>query len=115
MAGILAGEVYWADLNPTRGHEQAGRRPVVVLSPETFNNDLGLAIAMAITSSPPRFDYPLTMEIRSLEMPKRSWALIGQVRALSMERFGSNIGRVSPVELDQLIEAFNRLLTEEID
>jgi mRNA interferase MazF len=49
MAGILRGDVVWADLNPVRGHEQAGRRPVVVLSEDVFNDRSGTVIAVAVT------------------------------------------------------------------
>ncbi len=49
MARILRGEIYWADLNPTQGHEQSGVRPVVVVSHDIFNNKSGTVIAMAIS------------------------------------------------------------------
>ncbi|MGH9815175.1 MAG: type II toxin-antitoxin system PemK/MazF family toxin [Candidatus Acidiferrales bacterium] len=54
MAGILRGEVYWADLNPVRGREQAGQRPVVIISHEPLNRHSGTVIAPAITSQPQR-------------------------------------------------------------
>lgn len=47
MARILRGDIYWADLDPTQGHEQAGRRPVMVLSQEVFNERSGTVIAVA--------------------------------------------------------------------
>ena len=50
MAGILRGDVMWADLNPGRGHKQAGMRPVVVVSHDIFNQRSGTVIAMAVTS-----------------------------------------------------------------
>jgi len=50
MAGILRGEIRWADLNPVRGHEQAGLRPVMILSHDIFNERSGTVIAVAITS-----------------------------------------------------------------
>ena len=50
MARILRGEVRWADLNPVKGNEQAGLRPVVILSLDIFNERSGTVIAMAITS-----------------------------------------------------------------
>ena len=50
MARILRGEIRWADLNPTRGSEQAGYRPVIILSQDVFNERSGTMIAMAITS-----------------------------------------------------------------
>ena len=54
MAGILRGEIVWADLDPTRGHEQGGQRPVLVISHDVFNERSGTVIAMAITSQPQR-------------------------------------------------------------
>jgi len=52
MARILRGDIVWADLNPVRGREQAGLRPVVVISEDIFNASSGTIIAMAITSQP---------------------------------------------------------------
>jgi mRNA interferase MazF len=52
MARILRGEIYWADLDPTKGREQAGQRPVLILSQEIFNERSGTVIAMALTSQP---------------------------------------------------------------
>ena len=50
MAKILRGEVRWADLNPTVGREQAGERPVLILSQDVFNQRSGTVIAIALTS-----------------------------------------------------------------
>ena len=73
MAGILRGEVRWADLNPVRGSEQAGTRPVLVLSQDIFNDRSGTVIAVAITSQPQRAGFPLTLELKTVRMPKKSW------------------------------------------
>ena len=43
------GDVIWSDLNPQSGHEQAGRRPAVVLSPKSYNEKTGLAILCPVT------------------------------------------------------------------
>src|SRR5262245_7752655 len=110
MARILRGEVYWADLAPTRGHEQAGLRPVVILSEDVFNTRSLTVIAMAITSQPQRARFPLTLELTSVKLPKRSWVKISQIRTLSVERLGKRIGRVSDDELAQLIEGLNEIL-----
>ena len=48
MGKILRGDIIWADLNPVRGNEQAGRRPAIVLSPERYNAAAGLWIASGI-------------------------------------------------------------------
>lgn len=104
MARILRGEIYWADLNPTRGHEQGGLRPVLVLSHDVFNQRSGTVIAVAITSQTPRAGFPLTLEIRSVALPKRSWVKISQIRTLSTDRLGKRLGRVSSEELAQVVE-----------
>lgn len=110
MARILRGDVFWADLAPTRGHEQAGLRPVVVLSEDVFNARSGTVIAMAITSQPQRAGFPLTLELASLKLPKRSWVKISQIRTLSVERLGKRMSRISETELDRLIEGLNEIL-----
>jgi mRNA interferase MazF len=76
MARILRGEIRWADLNPVRGHEQGGRRPVVILSHDVVNERLGTVIAMAITSQSQRMGFPLTLELEGDNLPKQSWVKI---------------------------------------
>ena len=110
MARILRGDVIWADLNPIRGHEQAGRRPVVVISHDVFNERSGTVIAIAITSQPQRAGFPLTLELTSGNLPKRSWVKISQIRTLSTQRLAEKIGRVSPEELDQIILGLNEII-----
>ncbi len=110
MATILRGEIRWADLDPTRGREQAGLRPVLVLSQDVFNDRSGTVIAMALTSQPQRAGFPLTLEIMSLSLPKRSWLKISQVRTLSVQRIGKRLGRISPEELAQAIEGLNEII-----
>jgi mRNA interferase MazF len=110
MARILRGDLYWADLNPVRGREQAGSRPVLVLSHEVFNERSGTVIAVAITSQEPRAGFPLTLELAATKLPKRSWVKVSQVRTLSTERLGARIGRVSPEELEQVVEGLNEII-----
>lgn len=110
MAGILRGEIRWADLNPVRGREQAGLRPVLILSHDIFNERSGTVIAMAITSQPQHAGFPLTLELESSQLPKRSWVKISQIRTLSVERIGKKIGSVTPEQLDKLIEGLNEII-----
>ena len=110
MARILRGEIRWADLNPVRGHEQAGLRPVLVLSQDIFNERSGTVIAMALTSQAQRAGFPLTLELRGSEAAKRSWVKISQIRTLSVERMGKKIGKVSPEQLAQVIEGLNEII-----
>jgi len=110
MARILRGDIVWADLSPTKGHEQAGRRPVVVLSHEVFNQRSGTVIAMAITSRSQRAGFPLTHELKSGRLPKQSWVKISQVRTLSVKRLGRKAGRVEPEELEKLVDGLNEII-----
>jgi mRNA interferase MazF len=110
MARILRGEVRWADLNPVRGHEQAGLRPVLVLSQDIFNERSGTVIAVAVTSQPPRAGFPLTLELKMRGLPKRSWVKISQIRTLAVERIGKRLGRASPEEIAQVIEGLNEIV-----
>jgi mRNA interferase MazF len=110
MARILRGEIRWANLNPTLGHEQSGLRPVLVLSNDIFNERMGIAVAIALTSRQPGFGFPLALEIDSAELPKKSWALMGQVRTLSLERIGKKFGLASIEEIDRIIEGLNEII-----
>jgi mRNA interferase MazF len=110
MARILRGDVYWAELNPTVGHEQGGQRPVLVVSHDVFNDRSGIVIAIAITSQEPRAGFPLALEITTAKLPKRSWARIGQIRTLSTERLGKRMARIAPEELDRIIEGLNEII-----
>jgi mRNA interferase MazF len=110
MARILRGDVFWADLDPTRGREQTGRRPVLVISHDIFNERSGTVIAMAIASQPPAAGFPLTVELLTGGLPKRSWVKIGQIRTLSIQRFGKRIGRISPEELLRVVEGLNEIV-----
>ena len=111
MARILRGEIYWADLNPTRGHEQAGIRPVVIISHDVFNNRSGTVIAMAITSQIQRAGFPLTHELTSGNLPKRSWVKISQVRTISISRLDKKIGQIDPEELSIIIDGLNEIIS----
>jgi mRNA interferase MazF len=110
VARILRGEVRWADLNPTRGHEQSGRRPVLILSADVFNESSGTVIAVALTTQPPRAGFPLTLKVGSAQLPKPAWIKISQIRTLSVQRIGRKLGAVSPEEVARVIEGLNEIL-----
>jgi len=110
MAGILRGEIRWANLNPARGHEQAGLRPMLILSHDVFNDRSGTVIAVAITSQSQKAGFPLTLEMKTSKLPKKSWIKISQIRTLSVERIGKVIGKASLEELDQVVEGLNEII-----
>ena len=110
MAKILRGDVFWAKLDPVIGHEQAGERPVLILSQDVFNERSGTVIAVALTSQPQKAGFPLTLELLNPKLPKQSWAKISQIRTLSVERLGKKITSVSTEELDLIIEGLNEII-----
>ncbi|MGB7294519.1 MAG: type II toxin-antitoxin system PemK/MazF family toxin [Candidatus Aminicenantales bacterium] len=112
MAQTLRGEIRWADLSPGRGHEQAGRRPVLVLSHDVFNERSGTVIAVAVTSQPQQAGFPLTLEVKTVGLPKRSWIKISQVRTLAVERIGKRIARLTPEELSRVVDGLNEIIAD---
>jgi mRNA interferase MazF len=97
-------------LNPVRGREQAGQRPVLILSQDIFNARSGTVIAVAITSQPQRAGFPLTLELNSPELLKRSWVKISQIRTLAVERIGRRIATAAPEEMAQVVEGLNEII-----
>ena len=110
MARVLRGEIRWADLNPVRGREQAGERPVLILSHDVFNDRSGTVIAVALTSQEPRAGYPLTLELTTPKLPKGSWVKTSQIRTLSTERIGKRLGRASDEELAAVVEGLFEII-----
>jgi len=110
MARILRGDIYWADLNPFIGSEQGGLRPVLILSHNVFNERSGTVIAVALTSQPQRAGYPLTLELSSEKLPKKSWVKISQIRTLSVERIRKKISKASDEELAIIVEGLNEII-----
>ena len=110
MARILRGDIRWADINSTKGNEQAGIRPVLILSHDVFNERSGTVIAMAITSQPQRAGFPLTFELESEKLPKKSWVKISQIRTLSVQRIGKKITNISPEILDHIVDGLNEII-----
>jgi len=110
VARILRGEIRWADLSPAWGREQTGLRPVLILSHDIFNERSGTVIVTAITSQPQKAGFPLTLELKTGDLPKHSWAKISQIRTLSTERIGKLIGKLSQEELSQIIEGLNEII-----
>ena len=110
MARILRGEIRWADLNPIRGRERARFQPVLILSHDVFNERSGTVIAVALTSQVQRAGFPLTHELKSPKLRKRSWVKISQIRTLSIERIGAKLGRSTPEELALVVEGLNEII-----
>jgi mRNA interferase MazF len=57
------GDVVWTNFNPTRGHEQKGRRPALVLSPKTFNTAVGNIICCPVSSKLKGYKFEVEIEV----------------------------------------------------
>lgn len=110
MARILRGDILWANLDPTLGHEQSGSRPVLILSQNVFNDRSGTVIAVVLTSQQPKAGFPLTLELSDSRLPKRSWVKISQIRTLSTQRLGKKLGKATAQELADIIEGLNEII-----
>lgn len=112
MGRLLRGDIVWADLSPTQGHEQSGKRPVLILSNEIFNQKSGTVIAVALTSQPQRAGFPLTYKLAEDTLPKEAWVKISQIRTLSISRLGSTISRLSNYETNKIVEGLNEIISD---
>ena len=83
---------------------------MLVISHDIFNERSSTVIAVAITSQPQAAGFPLTVELLSGDLPKRSWVKVGQIRTLSIQRLGKRIGRTSPEELLRVVEGLNEII-----
>ena len=110
MAAVLRGEIYWADLEPVRGHKQGGARPVLILSHDIFNARSGTVIAMAITSQPQRAGFPLTWRFPPGTLARESWLKISQLRTLSTERLSRRLGRLDDAQMTEIVEGLSELI-----
>ncbi len=112
MDRILRGEIRWANLDPVQGSEQSGRRPVLILSRDLFNDRSGTVIAVALTSQVPKAGFPFTLELLDTGLPKRSWVKISQIRTLSVQRVGARLGIAKPDDIAKVLTGLNQLLDE---
>ena len=83
---------------------------MLILSQDIFNERSGTVIAMALTSQPQKAGFPLTLELETKQLPKRSWVKISQIRTLAVERLGNRLARVTPEELALVLEGLDEII-----
>ncbi len=99
------------DLNPVRGHEQAGRRPCLVISDDIYNRGPAAKhIVLPITSRYKGIPYHLVIQPPEGGLRLRSYAMCDDVRSVSQERFGERLGAVSNQTLRLVKENLEALL-----
>ncbi len=82
----------------------------MILSHDIFNERSETVKAVGITSAAQRAGFPLTLELKTGDLPKQSWVKISQIRTISVERIGRLVSRVSHEELSQVIEGLNEMI-----
>lgn len=98
--------IFWADLEPVKGSEQAGTRPVLVISSEEVNQALPIVSVLSLTSvKPGRKVYPIETLLSSkiTGLPKDSIAMAHQIRAISKERVREKCGSIASEEVQEQI------------
>lgn len=96
---ISRGQIYFVELNPTKGREQAGRRPVLVVSVDAINRQpLVVTVVVGTDARNIPRDYPTNVRVSAKEtgLPKDTVFLCFQIRSLDPARFlNSETGRVA--------------------
>jgi mRNA interferase MazF len=107
------GEIWLADLNPIRGHEQAGTRPVLIVSTNTFNHGpAGLVFALPLTRANRGIPIHISIDPPEGGVSARSYILCDALRSIAKDRLGSHPwGSVSPATL-RTVEDYLRILME---
>ncbi len=95
-----AGDVVWVDFTPQVGHEQAGRRPAVVLSPRIYNEKAGLAVLCPVTSQVKGYPFEVALHAG---LPLRGAILADQLKSLDWrQRRAEKSGKISAAILEQV-------------
>lgn len=110
--GPRRGEVWLVDLNPTRGHEQAGVRPALVLSANLFNQGpAGLVVVLPITSTERQVPLHVAIDPPEGGVRQRSFVKCEDIRSIAVERMRERWGSVSPGSMN-VVEDRLRILLE---
>ncbi len=104
------GDVVWITMNPQAGHEQAGRRPAVVLSPQTYNSKVGLAILCPITSQVKGYPFEVLLPA---ELPIMGAILSDQVKSLDWRARNTELICTLPEEgISEILQKLSALLSQ---
>jgi mRNA interferase MazF len=111
MVRPARGEIWMADLDPARGHEQAGRRPVLVVSEDAYNRGPAeLAIVLPLTSRLRSVAIHVVVRPPEGGLKVASRILCDAVRSLSLERFGPRLGSLAPATMEAVEEKLRILM-----
>lgn len=104
-------DIYWADLNPVKGKEQKGKRPVVIISGNTMNKNLGVFIICPISSKIKNYAGCVNLEKnKTNNLSENSEIITFQIRTISKERMIKKIGEITDEQLKEIFYSLNEVL-----
>jgi mRNA interferase MazF len=105
------GEIWYADLNPTNGSEQAGLRPVVVVSGNLLNEHLAVVIVVPLTTKIKNYKgNPILSPTKINGLKTESEMLIFHIRSVSKDRLVKKMGSIEKEELNRAVKTLNDIL-----
>lgn len=108
---MMQGEIWYANLNPAKGSEQSGFRPLVVISGNLLNEHLKVVIACPLTTSVKNYKGNVVLQPTSNnKLTKTSEILVFHIRSVAKERLVRKIGSITAKELALVKEGLNDIL-----
>jgi mRNA interferase MazF len=105
------GQIYWVDFSPSKGSEQDGRRPAVIVSNDTANQHGSVVVVAPVTSKTKNSKYPQNVLLHANDpLPKSGLILCGQVRTIAKLRLESYRADLSAVQLRKVERALATVL-----
>ena len=105
------GEIWQANLNPYKGSEQGGFRPVIILSGNLLNRHLPVVITAPLTTKIKKYKgNPVLKPSKTNGLSNESELLVFHIRSISKDRLVKKIGNIDPDELELAIKTLNDLL-----
>lgn len=105
------GEIWYANLNPSKGSEQSGMRPVVILSGNLLNEHLTIVIVAPLTTKIKKYKgNPILHPTRSNGLKNESEVLVFHIRSISKDRLVKKVGKIESGELDRAVKTLNEIL-----
>jgi mRNA interferase MazF len=107
MTNPLRGEVWWVELDPTRGYEMQKTRPCVVITADSVNHWRNTHVVVGLSTTSPK-RWPLYVPVPSVSA--QTQAVMDQIRAIDKSRFRTRKGVVSAEEMARIDEALKIVL-----
>jgi mRNA interferase MazF len=107
------GELYWVDFHPSRGVEQAGRRPALVIQNDIGNQHSPYTVVVALSTAPLKRVYPFTvlLAVGEAGLPQLSHVNCAQLLTVDQSRLGPLIGKLSDQRMEEVSQALRYQLS----